>query len=158
MFCFSFLMYISIFIYLSNQLTIYIIILYIYICSVGFWIIGILLSLITVPVIAYFVYSVIKDPITPSVIQNAIDVWKEKYFGYISEKDKNSQNSHNQNDRNERNLHDTESQSHIRNSPNHNHTRNNIVETPRSLNMRNLKKNRSNINENENDEEYREGM
>ena len=33
----------------------------------------------------YFLYSVIQDPITPSVIKNAWDVIKLRYFGYISQ-------------------------------------------------------------------------
>jgi hypothetical protein len=39
---------------------------------------------VTVPTIIYFVYSVLQDPITPSVMKDAWDVAKLKYFGYIS--------------------------------------------------------------------------
>lgn len=106
-------------------------------CSGGFWIIGVLFALITLPIIGYFVYSVIKDPVTPSVLKNAVDVWKEKYFGYISQNKSSTD------------LDDTHSTEHER-------VRNNIIETPRSLNMRRNMHNRSkyvNIEE----EEYQEG-
>lgn len=46
--------------------------------------VGLLLCSVTVPTIAYFVYSVLQDPITPSVMKDAWDVAKLKYFGYIS--------------------------------------------------------------------------
>jgi len=45
---------------------------------------GFLLCSVTVPTIAYFVYSVLQDPITPSVMKDAWDVAKLRYFGYIS--------------------------------------------------------------------------
>ncbi len=32
----------------------------------------------------YFVYSVLQDPVTPSVMKEAWDVAKLKYFGYIN--------------------------------------------------------------------------
>ena len=52
--------------------------------SSGFWIIGILIFSITIPTLLYFLYSVLQDPITPSVLKNAWDVAKLKYFGYLS--------------------------------------------------------------------------
>ena len=44
-----------------------------------------LIFLLTVPVVGYFIYSVIQDPVTPTVMKNAWDVIKLKYFGYISQ-------------------------------------------------------------------------
>lgn len=51
----------------------------------GFWMIGVLLGLITLPIIGSFLYSVVKDPMTPSVLQNGWDVAKQRYFGYLGQ-------------------------------------------------------------------------
>lgn len=53
--------------------------------SSGMWIVAVLLATITVPTLLYFVYSVVKDPATPSVLKEAWDVAKIKYFGYINQ-------------------------------------------------------------------------
>ena len=53
------------------------------------YILGILLALIFIPTILRFVYNVIRDPITPTLISNASTLVKEKTFGYLSKKKTN---------------------------------------------------------------------
>lgn len=60
---------------------------------IGFWVVGILLLLLTVPITLYFVYTVAKDPVTPTVLRNAWDIAKRQYFGYLGngEQEENQQ-------------------------------------------------------------------
>ena len=48
----------------------------------------VLFSLTFVPLIIYFFYNVLKDPITPSLVKNAGEMIKEKTMGYLSRKKK----------------------------------------------------------------------
>jgi hypothetical protein len=52
--------------------------------SQAFWIIGILFATLIFPPIIYFVYAVVKDPVTPTVMKNGWDYIKQQYFGYLS--------------------------------------------------------------------------
>lgn len=51
---------------------------------VGLIVIGILFALCIIPPFASFLYAVVRDPLTPQLIKNAMDGIKEKSFGYLS--------------------------------------------------------------------------
>jgi hypothetical protein len=48
-----------------------------------YWLFGII-CLVVIPPMIMFIYNVIKDPATPTLISNASDLMKEKTFGYLS--------------------------------------------------------------------------
>ena len=50
----------------------------------GLIFVGVLLVLCFVPSIGYFIYNVYKDPDTPTILNNAIQLVKEKSFGNLS--------------------------------------------------------------------------
>ena len=47
--------------------------------------------LIFIPTIFRFIYLVVRDPITPTLISNAATLAKEKTFGYLSKGKKSTE-------------------------------------------------------------------
>ena len=43
-------------------------------------------SMTFVPLLCYFIYNVIKDPITPTLVKNGSQMIKEKTMGFLSKK------------------------------------------------------------------------
>ena len=47
-----------------------------------------LLILVVIPPIFYFIYSVVKDPVTPDLVQRLKEEAKSRTFGYLSSRKK----------------------------------------------------------------------
>ncbi len=56
--------------------------------TTGLWFVGVLFFLCFVPTVLVFVYNVYKDPATPQLIENLIQIAKEKSFGNLSKTQK----------------------------------------------------------------------
>lgn len=44
-----------------------------------------IMSILIVPMLVYFVYNILKDPVTPLLIRDLTDYAKEKSFGFLSD-------------------------------------------------------------------------
>jgi hypothetical protein len=56
--------------------------------SVGIYMCLFIFCLSFIPSLIYFVYSVIKDPLTPTLVANATKLFGEKTTGYLSARKK----------------------------------------------------------------------
>lgn len=52
------------------------------------WVLGTALAITFCPVILYFIYNTIRDPLTPTLITNGWEYVKTNYFGYLGDKKK----------------------------------------------------------------------
>lgn len=52
----------------------------------------VVLALTFIPLIGYFIYNVIKDPITPTLFTNAQQMMRDKTLGYLSNGSNEKQN------------------------------------------------------------------
>lgn len=59
----------------------------------GLMFVGALFGLTFIPLIGYFLYNVWKDPLTPTLVKNGTEMFKEKTMGYLSNKRKNMHNT-----------------------------------------------------------------
>jgi peptidoglycan/LPS O-acetylase OafA/YrhL len=50
----------------------------------GLYSIVAIMALIIIVPIAFFLYNIIRDPITPTLVRNASDMVKDRTFGYLS--------------------------------------------------------------------------
>jgi hypothetical protein len=61
--------------------------------STGIYFVVVMFSLAFIPPIIGFIYSVVKDPDTPTILKNSAAVLKDRTMGYLSKKKKATKDS-----------------------------------------------------------------